>query len=108
MKKKRNPNKDVLTVLRRALGKIERGWTKGSFVEFEAHGQRSYCAIGAIDASTRSEVTRDAAEVALTRSVFSSTAGNVIVWNDHHARRKRDVVNAFKKAIKHVEKSIDE
>lgn len=74
---------------------IEKGWTQGTFSDRCG----SYCALGAV-----LEVTiRDTGESSLTAGVLARAIGlpdlySVPRWNDDPKRKKREVVEAFRKA----------
>jgi hypothetical protein len=93
----------VRNVLKRALAKIEKGWTKGTYQasrKVDGKTIQTYCAVGAIQASTKNYDLMSEAEE-LVGSVIHK---DVIGFNDAPTTRKRDVVSAFKQAIKKVSK----
>lgn len=80
-------------ILRRAKRKIEAGWCKGYYER-----QGSCCADGALILAARHFDERHKARSAL-RAVVGRQWSRIEHWNDAKERTKRQVLEAFDKAI---------
>lgn len=108
-------NAEVLDLL--ALGRsfVEAGWCQMAPasdrddlpLQPEASGAARFCALGAIDrARYELRVRREVMEAALDLlyHALPRAWGNVASYNDHPARRKRDVLRLFDKAAAEIGK----
>lgn len=96
--------KTVLSVLRNARELVAHGWCQ---VEMHnaAGGNHQYCAFGAIKrASGRDEVLMLDAVVVM-KSCLTGGSASVMLWNDAISRTQKQVVAAFDRAIRRLEKS---
>ncbi len=101
MKRIRSTN--VKTILKGALAKVQRGWTRGQM--YKPGPKPQYCSLGAINTCTPTGVygyhdAADAAERVFRTANKIKTA--ITTWNDSPGRKQSEVVAAFKKAIKTV------
>lgn len=87
----------VASILAAAIPLIQQGWTQGTAKETDNNGKTSYCAAGAIE-----QVSRNMNVATRAQTAVENTLGvyGLVSWNDTDGRRKRDVVNAFKRTIK--------
>lgn len=80
----------VAAVLKRARGLlVEHGWVRGHI----GSKRLGFCAYGAILTATKS----GKATAALSDVV---KGGDIVLWNDHPRRCKKDVLGGFDRAIK--------
>lgn len=108
---KRGPGRPISTargLLRRALAMLQSGWTKGTWTTIGVRpGRPCYCADGALLIAAGSN-PRDVGPVRDHQLYFAAVeamkeatgADSIITWNDKPERTKREVVDAFKAAIR--------
>jgi len=104
---------EALEILRKARTFLDRpwGWCKGQFAgRSTRYGDTPYCAIGAIrvagHGSPLNSNTVPAEIVAmkeLANAAYLRSIGDIIFWNDSKRTHKKDVSDAFDRAILSLE-----
>lgn len=91
----------VSSILAAAIPRLEQGWVKGIQRDRDIEtGHTSFCAMGAI-ASVSRDFDCERRAVKAVEGVSDARFSGLITWNDEPERRKRDVIAAFKRALKH-------
>lgn len=100
----------IVAVLEKAAARIASGWTQHEYAR-NSDGLRtnsqdphatSWCAEGAVMASTKSDLLRVFALDFLRRGA-GIEAGSILFWNDERGRTRRQVLAAFRRAIRLLE-----
>jgi uncharacterized protein (DUF1501 family) len=106
---KKNERAEVLATLRAAKGLVQKGWIQGTSAR-DARGAAvysrseeavSFCSVGAIRHSTHDAVIECYAGRALLRAIKAPAIGP---WNDEYGRKQEEVVEAFEKAVRIVQR----
>lgn len=107
------------TVLKRALGKIKKGWNRGAearnnlgdIVPVSSSSAVSFCSIGAIGAVAHNYYLKDDCFRILAKKLDNisvppgyDAVGKIVKWNDDPKRTKEEVIKVFEEAIKLAEK----
>jgi hypothetical protein len=95
----------VKAILKRAIARLEKGWTRGMFKR-RVDGRYCYCAVGAIgrhSVGCERKEEYDAAYAVCDTLGISKNTFVLANWNDSQ-KRKRPVVSAFKKTLRRLEK----
>lgn len=96
-----NMHRRRINVLRRARDNLVRyGWVQGVL----GSRQHGFCARGAIHAATRSDEFRIGAGGALKDTIGGRWNYSISTWNDETRRTKEQVIRAFDRTIKRLEK----
>lgn len=99
--------KKILARLILGMNRIRRGWTQHNSVIPNTTGY-SYCATGACSTPKHRnwDITSGHAIAVLQTTLATlENTSNVVGWNDHPARNKKDVLTLFEKAIKNLKKN---
>lgn len=103
--------KPITNLLKRALKKVERGWTQGPFavdregrsVSVKSPAACRWCLDGALMAAAGGE--GDNYQKARDFIIKAINDDRWISWNEEPGRTKRQVIAAFKRAIKLADKA---
>ena len=95
-----NPRlRSVRLILSAAVERIANGWTRNTHRR-DINGVPHFCAVGAIRSVSRDHDAEYRARTALTKTIG---CGDILVyWNDDEKQTKRNVIKAFRKAIKNL------
>ena len=104
-------NRHVVSTLKKAIDKIEKGWIKHALA-VDAKGEVimpgskkacKWCMLGAITGSTKSRIVLRKCKELLYLAIHDGPSGSIIRFNDT-ARSKKVVLGKMRKALKLAEK----